>query len=322
MRRINSQIRWDDIRKNIEESNCNIICFQETKKEIFDLSYIRKFCPRRFNQFAYSPSVGSSGGIITIWNGNLFNGTEISSSKFHVTVELICKISGQLWYLTNVYGPTSSADRALFINWLVSIDTSPMHLWMILGDFNLIREPDNRNRPGGDVHNMLEFNRFIRHHDLLEIPLKGRAYTWSNMQNDPLLEKLDWVFTSSSWTGFFPNTIATPLAKLSSDHVPIKIQIGLSIPMAKVFRFEEFWLNMQGFSETVSTFWQHHGVYKNAAQDITARLKSLRYGLKRWSKSLSQLNKTIDSCNFVLALLDGLEDQRLLSLLEKTLEYL
>ena len=73
---------------------------------------------------------------------------------------------------------------------------------------------------------------------------------------------------------------------------------------------------MQGFAQIISNNWQHLGNYKNAAQDIIARLKSLRYGLKQWSKSLSQLSKIIHSCNFVLALLDGLEDQRLLSIIE------
>jgi hypothetical protein len=72
-----------------------------------------------------------------------------------------------------------------------------MDYWMILGDFNLIRSPENRNREGGDVNNMLLFNRIISQHDLEEISLKGRAFTWSNMQDTPLLEKLDWIFTSA-----------------------------------------------------------------------------------------------------------------------------
>uniref|UniRef100_A0A453G251 Uncharacterized protein n=1 Tax=Aegilops tauschii subsp. strangulata TaxID=200361 RepID=A0A453G251_AEGTS len=40
------------------------------------------------------------------------------------------------------------------------------------------------------------FNEIIGHLGLLELPIKGRSYTWSNMQDDPLLEQLDWFFTS------------------------------------------------------------------------------------------------------------------------------
>ena len=58
VRGINSQTRWDDLRARIEESNCGVICIQETKRDSFDQAYLRNFSPRRFNQFAYNPSVG------------------------------------------------------------------------------------------------------------------------------------------------------------------------------------------------------------------------------------------------------------------------
>lgn len=35
------------------------------------------------------------------------------------------------------------------------------------------------------------FNEVISSQGLLEIPLQGRSYTWSNMQADPLLEQLE-----------------------------------------------------------------------------------------------------------------------------------
>jgi len=48
---------------------------------------------------------------------------------------------------------------------------------------------------------------------ITEILLKGRKYTWSNMQNPPLLEKLDWVFTNNSWTLTYPETAGKALVK-------------------------------------------------------------------------------------------------------------
>ena len=175
VRGINSQLRWDEIRAKADECNCHVMCLQETKRELFDRSYIRKFCPRRINQFAFSPSVGNSGGIITLWNGNMFDGIIINSSKFQLTVQLTCKLSARVIYITNVYTPTAVEERDEFPTWLYVVDTSLMEFWMILGDFNLMRSPDNRNRPGGDANNMFKFNSIIQHLDLEEIPLKGRA---------------------------------------------------------------------------------------------------------------------------------------------------
>jgi endonuclease/exonuclease/phosphatase family metal-dependent hydrolase len=251
IRGINSQDRWDDLANKISESNCNIICLQETKRESFDNAYIRKFCPRKFNMFAYHPSVGNSGGIITIWNGNALTGNIISSSSYQVTVEFTCNISGEKWYITNIYASCHAEGRYEFIHWMNNLDSSIYELWMLVGDFNMIRSNYDRNRPGGNSNTMLAFNDIIQAHDLEEIPLKGRQYTWSNMQNTPLLEKLDWIFTSSMWTITFPNTMAYPMARLGSDHVPILIEIGSVIPKAQIFRFEEYWLDFDGLDEVV-----------------------------------------------------------------------
>jgi hypothetical protein len=54
---------------------------------------------------------------------------------------------------------------------------------------------------------MLIFNDIIGHLGLLELPLKGRKYTWSNMQKQPLLEQLDWFFTSANWISVYPNSV-------------------------------------------------------------------------------------------------------------------
>ena len=64
VRGINRSEKWPLIRNKIDESNCDIFCFQETKKENFDLAFVKKFAPRKFDQFIFSPSVGALGGII------------------------------------------------------------------------------------------------------------------------------------------------------------------------------------------------------------------------------------------------------------------
>jgi hypothetical protein len=116
---------------------------------------LRNFCPKNLNQFAFTPSVGNSGGIITVWNGNLFNGSLISQDKHHITMKFTYKYSGRIWYLTNIYGPAHNEERMDFITWLADLNSSDMHLWMIMGDFNLIRGPENRSRTGGDNNNIV-----------------------------------------------------------------------------------------------------------------------------------------------------------------------
>lgn len=57
------------------------------------------------------------------------------------------------------------------------------------------------------MNDIMIFNEIISNLGILDLPLKGRSYTWSNMQDSPLLQQLDWFFTTVSWTTSYPNTL-------------------------------------------------------------------------------------------------------------------
>lgn len=151
----------------------------------------------------------------------------------------------------------------------------------MLGDFNYYRAPSNRNKPGGNAHDMLTFNEFIRAQSLVELPIKGRHFSWSNMQQDPLLEQIDWFFTSLNWTSTYPNTVVLPQGKPISDHIPCTVQIESTIPASKVFCFESFWIQHQGFMETVQNSWNKPCFAASSAARICRKFKNLRYDLKK-----------------------------------------
>ena len=66
IRGINSADKWPLIRDKIEESAASILCFQETKRNDFDSKFLRSFAPKRFDQFAFIPSDGASGGLLVV----------------------------------------------------------------------------------------------------------------------------------------------------------------------------------------------------------------------------------------------------------------
>ena len=156
----------------------------------------------------------------------------------------------------------------------------PDSLWMVLGDFNFIRAPDNRNRPRGHINDMFIFNEIIGHLGLDELPLKGRSYIWSNMQDSPLLEQLDQFFITPNWTSVFPNTLVLPLARPSSDHVPCVVSVDTNIPKTHIFRFENYWIDLPGFMDCVRRSWSNPSS-KGSAAKLAQKLKGLRYDLKQ-----------------------------------------
>jgi endonuclease/exonuclease/phosphatase family metal-dependent hydrolase len=229
IRGLNGDDKWPSIRNKIEESSAAVICLQETKMTSFDNTSIRSFAPKRFNHFVCVPSIGASGGLLVLWNSSVFAGTIILQESFAVVVRFTSVMTAQSWTLVNVYGPCVEPRRSDFVNWLHNQDIPDDDDWILVGDFNFYRYVESRNKPGGNFNDMNIFNDIINHLGLVELPIKGRAFTWSNMQLNPLLVQLDWFFTSTNWTLSFPNTVINPLARPVSDHLPCVINIGKKI---------------------------------------------------------------------------------------------
>jgi hypothetical protein len=210
-----------------------------------------------------------------LWNSATFSGTVVDKQRFGMTVNFSSAHNNDDWKLTTVYGPCDEPARTEFINWFRSHSFDDSENWIFLGDFNFYRSLSNQNRPGGNLADTLIFNDAIGHLGLVELPLKGSAFTWSNMQSDPLLEQLVWFFTSPNWTIDFPSTEVIPMAKITSDHIPCKIVINTSIPKASLFRFEIFWPEQEDFLDTVVDGWNHSHITSDAARNISAKFKSL-----------------------------------------------
>jgi hypothetical protein len=216
-----------------------------------------------------------------------------------------------------IYGPCAGQDRQNFIEWFNSLQIEDAENWLFIGDFNFYRSLEDRNRGGDNMQGIMIFNEAINNLGLQEIPLKGRNYTWTNMQQDPLLEQIDWCFTSLNWISAYPNTLMLPLSRPTSNHTPYMVQIQTSIPKAQVFRFENFWIDQPCFIEVVQSVWQSEIQASNSATRLTAKFKLLRKVLKRWARGLSRLKEQIKICNEILSIMDKLEENRTLFVQER-----
>ena len=87
VRGLNSGPKLLALSNAISSSGCVVICLQETKNPSFDNMFLKSCCPRRFDKFAYIPSRGASGGIVTIWNSSIFTGTVIIEEEFALVIK-------------------------------------------------------------------------------------------------------------------------------------------------------------------------------------------------------------------------------------------
>ena len=91
VRGINSDKKWDAIRDRVINSNYDIVYLQETKKQSFDLMFIKKICTPSFDAFEYIPSLGASGRSIVISKSSLFAGTKIFQNNNYLSLEFCSK---------------------------------------------------------------------------------------------------------------------------------------------------------------------------------------------------------------------------------------
>jgi hypothetical protein len=231
-------------------------------------------------------------------------------------MEFCSNYNNDTWTLSNIYAPRTHAGKRDFLNWFKNVQMPDMTNWLLVGDFNLYRSPSDRNKSGTNHAEMYLFNEAISALGLVELPLKGRRFTWTNKQSSPLLERLDWFFTSANWTLSYPITFAYSLVMETPDHVPCVISISTSIPKRSRFQFENFWMEHSNFLSVVQAGWTAPPHITDAAKIITAKFKNMRRVLKEWQGNLSNLKQCIANVKLTLSFILYVEEFRDLTLPE------
>lgn len=130
---------------------------------------------------------------------------------------------------------------------------------------------------------MNQFRQFINDVELHELHLRGRLYTWSNERDNPTLERQDRVFATEEWVHAFPNHDLAALSTECSDHAPLVLKTNCSLPHFKRFRFENFWLNCEGYLQVVEEAW--NAPFPWARTDVDA-IRCLDFKLRNTAKAL------------------------------------
>ena len=98
----------------VREKNLFIICVQETKLFVIDVNLCTSIWGGDLVDFSFQPSVGASGGIVTMWDTRE---VEVwSSMSFeHVLAISGCSVkTGVLFTVFNVYAPCDFVHQQVF----------------------------------------------------------------------------------------------------------------------------------------------------------------------------------------------------------------
>ncbi|KAL4187680.1 hypothetical protein AMTRI_Chr09g40190 [Amborella trichopoda] len=189
-----------------------ILALSETKLLAPTLSQIRQVWGRPC-QWVALPALGALGGIWVIWNPSEHSLVSSHLGEFSVSL-FLSHISDDLhWKVSAIYGPCSPALHPRLCSELDLVASLPHHIWCLGGDFNITRWSSERNSNSSISQGMNDFSDFMSRQELLDVPLQGCRFTWSNHSPQPSLSKLARFLFSVDWEETFPSSHAMALAK-------------------------------------------------------------------------------------------------------------
>jgi exonuclease III len=286
----------------------DIVCLQETKMQNVTRELVQSLWGCNQVDWCALGSQGASGGILLMWDRRVVEKVEDWVGCFSVACSFRSVSDDFRWAFAGVYGPNIDSDRLLLWDELSNLMDRWEVPWCIGGDFNAIRFPSERLGNSRFVPAMEDFSRFIFDRGLVDIPLRGGQYTWSNGHS---WSRIDRFLLSSGWEEKYSNVAQKRLTRVMSDHFPISLESEGSFRRGGYFKFENMWLKFEGFVELVERWWKSYQFFGDPSYVLAQKLKALKGDLSRWNNEVfGHVGKRIKAISEEIMEMDSLEEER------------
>lgn len=155
--------------------------------------------------------------------------------------------------------------------------------WAVIGDFNTVLSSEERY--GGlpvDQEAIQHFQACLEETDLLDVPARGMAYTWSNRRDGDarILSKLDRVLVTEEWKKEFPYIQLDFQSSLTSDHAHAILYVAEKIGGPRPFKFTSCWMRHKEFKKILQESWEQK-VEGSPLKILHQKLKNLKEPLRK-----------------------------------------
>nr|GMC74362.1 uncharacterized protein LOC109184888 [Ipomoea batatas] len=166
---------------------------------------------------------------------------------------------------------------------LISLRSSVSLPWMICGDFNTVKSPDEK------IGGVVPTNYFTKdlvncctYLDVIDAPSIGNFLTWSNSR---VKAKLDRVLIDPLWAnGNYSCSVEFKEFDCISDHCPMLIKLFNScVATNRPFKFFNMWLSHHSFQHILLESWNIY-ISGTSQYQFVQHLKALKGPLKRLNK--------------------------------------
>ncbi|GJV60665.1 RNA-directed DNA polymerase, eukaryota [Tanacetum coccineum] len=288
----------------------NFVALQETKMEKMDLFSIKALWGNLSFDYAFSPSIGYSGGILCVWDPRLFVKDNSTVSDSFLAISGTWIPSSTKLLVISVYAPQDLTERRMLWDFIHHLIDSWDGECVLLGDFNEVRFEHERRGSLFNSHGANSFNNFITRTGLIDLPLEGYSFTWAH-KSASKMSKLDRFLISEGLLALFPSISALCLDKHLSDHRPILLR-ELNVDYGPTpFRFFHSWSSRKGFDKMVEDSWKNSVCMEsNSIIKLKKKLQSLKSSIKHWlAEDNQKSNEHKRNIQNRLIILDKIFDQ-------------
>ncbi|GKB43987.1 RNA-directed DNA polymerase, eukaryota [Tanacetum coccineum] len=288
----------------------NFVALQETKMESIDLFSIKSLWGNFTFEYATSSSAGNSGGILCVWDPNMFVKDHVSSCDYFLAIMGTWSPTSTKLLIICVYAPQELAEKMELWGYIRSMIDRWEGETVILGDFNEVRTKQERFGSVFNAQGASVFNNFISMTNLIDLPLGGYSYTWAH-KTATKMSKLDRFLISEGLLVLFPYLMGLCLDRHLSDHRPIVMNESFLDYGPTPFRMFHYWFKMERFDKFVEKSWKSMNLIEsNVMICLKKKFQLLKYTIKDWSKeNKAKLNVTKGDVQKKLSEVDKILDQ-------------
>ena len=95
----------------VQKNRPTVLCLQETKCAIWTQRGISSLGYHPQDNWVVAPSCGQSGGLLTVWDANVFTVSSYKSMPNWILIKGVCKLDNRDFAIWNVYAPQAFESK-------------------------------------------------------------------------------------------------------------------------------------------------------------------------------------------------------------------
>ncbi|CAJ2662016.1 unnamed protein product [Trifolium pratense] len=289
---------------------------EETKLQNCDVLLCSSLWGSSFHGFSFRPSVGASGGILTLWDSSEVEMWWTESREHVLWCHGRFTKSGEEFFVANIYAPCDDlVKQQLWESISERLQSLAGKRVCVCGDFNAVKRVDERRSVRGGHRSLdhVPFSRFIEDNSLVDLPLIGRKFTWFKGDGCSM-SRLDRFLLSEEWCLVWPNYRQVARLRGLSDHCPLVLSADEEDWGPRPSRMLKCWKDVPGYHSFVREKWNSFQVDGWAGHVLKEKFKLIKAGLKEWHRvHTHNLPSRIESLKARLAALDEKGEEEVLS---------